>query len=88
MVQEELKMPDDLEGEDYDHYDMDQDGFVEEEAEEELEEDGLAPQESEEDMENDVFAMARENKELNFANQEMLDRIEKIEDDMMGGKSW
>lgn len=43
MVQEELKMPDDLEGSNYDRYDMDQDGFVEEEAEEELEEDAMAP---------------------------------------------
>jgi U3 small nucleolar ribonucleoprotein component len=36
-----------------------------------------------------VFALARENKEMNgFANVEMIDKINKIEDEMMGDKNW
>jgi len=35
-----------------------------------------------------VFALARENKELQFANSEMINKINKIEDEMMDQKKW
>jgi len=35
-----------------------------------------------------VFALARENKEMNFANQEMVSKIKGIEDEMMDEKKW
>lgn len=41
-----------------------------------------------EDAENDIFAQARENKELKFANEGMIDKIKKIEDEMMDEKKW
>ena len=53
------------------------------------------------EAENDVFAMARENHEMDmgepepakgkpgqFANHEMVDKIEKMENDMMDEKKW
>jgi U3 small nucleolar ribonucleoprotein component len=40
------------------------------------------------DAENDIFAQARENKELKFANEGMIDKIKKIEDEMMDEKKW
>jgi U3 small nucleolar ribonucleoprotein component len=52
------------------------------------EEDDEAEDDEEDDAENEVFALARENKELNFANEEMVKRIEKIEDEMMDEKKW
>jgi len=70
-------------------------------------EDALAEGEDEDDQENDVFAVARENKEMErdlgesddgaedkkkattkYANQDMVDKIEKIETGMLGPKSW
>lgn len=51
QVNEELKMPDDLEGSNLSNYDMDQDGFMEgEDAEEGAESDHG------DDVENEVFA--------------------------------
>lgn len=32
--------------------------------------------------------MARENKEMSYANQEMMEKINKIEDEMMEDKKW
>jgi hypothetical protein len=42
----------------------------------------------EDDAENDIFAAARENKEMKFANEEMIDKIKKIENEMMDEKKW
>jgi U3 small nucleolar ribonucleoprotein component len=70
------------------------------------EDEGNSPDQDREDHENDVFAMARENKEMNievndqdskaadkpksktYANEEMLEKINKIEDEMMDDKKW
>lgn len=35
-----------------------------------------------------MFAAARENKELTYANDELVDKIAKIEDDMLAEKTW
>lgn len=40
------------------------------------------------DAENDIFAAARENKEMKFANEEMIDKIKSIENEMMDEKKW
>ena len=58
--------------------------FGEEEGEQEVDE----PEEDEDDAENDVFALARENKELTYANSDMMDKIDKIEDEMLDQKKW
>lgn len=85
-----LKMPDDLEGEDDDEVDYDNE-IDEEEGEDELDEPNKQ-QEVDDDIENEVFAMARENHEMKnpklFANQEMVEKISKIEDEMMDDKKW
>ena len=61
----------------------------EEEDEEEGEAEKSEGQADGEDFENDVFALARENKEMKtYANQEMVDKIEKIENEMMDEKKW
>jgi len=51
------------------------------------EEEKAEPSDSD-DAENDIFAQARENKELKFANEGMIDKIKKIEDEMMDDKKW
>jgi hypothetical protein len=43
---------------------------------------------ADDDAENEVFAAARENKEMKFANEEMVEKIKKIEDEMMDEKKW
>ena len=40
------------------------------------------------DAENDIFAAARESKEMKYANEEMIEKIKKIEDEMMDEKKW
>lgn len=84
-----LKIPDDVRGDVDDEYDEQDD----EEAGEPKDVFGAGSNEDDDvDAENDVFAMARENKELDkgskFANMEMSDKINKIEDDMMDKKKW
>lgn len=75
-------MPDDLEGKDEDRFQMGNDEeYYEEEPKDLLGED-------EDDAENDIFAAARENKEMKFANEEMIEKIKKIEDEMMDEKKW
>jgi hypothetical protein len=54
-----------------------------EEEDDDDEEETKAQNEDSEDPENDIFAQARENKELAFANEDMLEKIKKIEDEMM-----
>lgn len=98
-VRAKLKMPEDLFGmgqdeEEIDFGDAGDDD--EEEGEAEFEEgpddaeDLGKKQEEDEDVENQVFAMARENEEMKveYANQEMVDKIEKIEGEMMSSKKW
>jgi len=92
-VQHKLKIPQDL-VEDENDYDMDLEDMLDQ-AEEEGEEEGdeMAGKESDVDVENEVFAMARENKEMvkegrDFANVEMNEKINKIEDEMMDTKKW
>jgi len=86
-MKNQLKIPDDVK----DEYgeDMDEEGEFEQSEGEEEKEAGDS------DAENEVFAMARENKEMvqeikpkQFANTEMVEKISKIEDEMMGGKDW
>ena len=83
-VAAQLKMPDDLEGNDQDRYQMDndEDYYDEEGPPKDILED------EDEDIENDIFAAARENKEMKFANEEMVEKIKKIEDEMMDEKKW
>lgn len=62
-------------------------------------------EEGDSDMENEVFALARENQEMEgkqetaeqavaqrvdrtYANQEMIEKINKIENEMMDDKKW
>jgi hypothetical protein len=74
-------LPDDLEGRGDDFYDMAEDSEGNddlEEGEEEVEE-----VEESEDVEDEVFALAREHEEMKFANQDMVEKIEKMEDEMM-----
>ena len=40
------------------------------------------------DHENDVFALSRENKEMSYAIQDMVDKIDKIEEEMLADKKW
>lgn len=83
-VAAQLKMPDDLEGNDEDRYQMDND-------EDYYDEDGPFKdilEDEDDDVENDIFAAARENKEMKFANEEMVEKIKKIEDEMMDEKKW
>jgi U3 small nucleolar ribonucleoprotein component len=85
-----LKMPFDVEGDDEVDYGDDVD--MGEEGEEEIEEKEMEKEDAE-DHENEVFALARENKEMalkqeGFANQEMVDKINKLEDEMMDDKKW
>ena len=83
-VAAQLKMPDDLEGNDEDRYQMDND-------EDYYDEDGPPKdilEDEDDDVENDIFAAARENKEMKFANEEMVEKIKKIEDEMMDEKKW
>jgi len=66
---------------------------MDEEGEAEMEENGSDlqdKQEADDELENDVFALARENEEMKpeYANQEMVDKIEKIEKLMMEPKKW
>ena len=75
-------MPKDLEGNGEDRYNMNDD-FQSQDDEE-----AKAQDEDSEDAENDIFAQARENKELKFANEGMIDKIKKIEDEMMDEKKW
>jgi hypothetical protein len=75
-VHTKLKIPKDLEGHGGERFDM-------AEEEDDDEEEVKAQNEDSEDPENDIFAQARENKELAFANEDMLDKIKKIEDEMM-----
>lgn len=79
-VHEKLKIPKDLEGHGGDRFDMD--------ADEDDEEEAKAKNEDSDDPENDIFAQARENQELKFANEDMLDKIKKIENEMMDDKKW
>ena len=96
MAREELRMPKDLVGGD-DEYDeeLDDEGSEEfgERDEEAGDDEDLAA--DDDDVENEVFAAAREHAEMEnskapaaFANQEMIDKIEKIEDQMMDEKGW
>ena len=78
-------MPDDLLGNEDELGDYGDD-VPDESGEEELHEEPA--HEADEEIENEVFAMARENKEMGFANQEMVDKITKIEDQMMDQKKW
>jgi U3 small nucleolar ribonucleoprotein component len=80
-------MPDDLEGNDKDRFDMgnDEDYYEEEAPPKDIFGEGDG---DEDDAENDIFAAARENKELKFANEEMIDKIKKIENEMMDEKKW
>jgi U3 small nucleolar ribonucleoprotein component len=66
---------------------------LEEEGEDEIEEDNADlqdKQDADDELENEIFAQARENKEMKpeYANQEMLEKIEKIEKEMMNEKKW
>jgi U3 small nucleolar ribonucleoprotein component len=94
-VNQMLKLPDDLKGQGEDHFDMGYDSEQDdprglfgdgEEGEAEVEE----ADDQDDDLENAVFALARENKEmkLQYANEEMLKKIEKLEDEMMDEKAW
>lgn len=90
----DLKMPEDLIGneDDLNDYGDDLDDNMEE-GEDEINEGNPSANEDDEDIENDVFALARENKEMkgsgvSYANSEMLDKIQKIEDEMMDEKKW
>lgn len=97
-LNDQIKLPDDLEGEGEDNYNMGSDsdegpgifGDDQEEGELEFEEEKVEMQSEgdSDDVENEVFAMARENKELEYANAEMLQKIEKIENEMMEEKKW
>lgn len=97
-LNDQIKLPDDLEGEGEDNYNMGSDsdegpgifGDDQEEGELEFEEEKEEKQSEgdSDDVENEVFAMARENKELEYANAEMLQKIEKIENEMMEEKKW
>jgi hypothetical protein len=92
MMRGELKMPEDLVGGD-DEYgeEFDEEGsqaFGEQVDKER--EDAADLAEQDDDVENEVFAAARENAEMavdakrtTFANQDMVEKIEKIEDQMM-----
>lgn len=97
-LNDQIKLPDDLEGEGEDNYNMGSDsdegpgifGDDQEEGELEFEEEKVEMQSEgdSDNVENEVFAMARENKELEYANAEMLQKIEKIENEMMEEKKW
>jgi len=39
-------------------------------------------------LEEGVFAQAHENKEMDFTNKEIIKKIEKIEEQMIGKKDW
>ena len=97
-MDQRIKIPKELK-EDTDSY-GEENGFdddMDEEGEDEMEEEDEG-----DDMENEVFAMARENDEMGvkqlaeleqpkkktFANQEMIEKIEKLEDEMMDEKKW
>lgn len=90
----QLKMPKDLMGESEEEVDYDHeiDDYDQEQEEESKVPDQAEDQEADEDIENEVFAMARENQEMknpsSFANQEMMEKINKIEDEMMEDKKW
>lgn len=104
-------MPHDLDGdsEDADEYgDMDEEGEADIFGNQGEENDEKEAHSDSEDLENDVFAMARENKEMDnelveeaketeaapvpkgksYANEEMVEKITKIEDEMMDDKKW
>lgn len=88
LAQDGLKIPGDVESD-----------YGDEEDEEPYEFEKPEADEAEEEM-NDLFALAREEGELNLAddmkkaikqdyvNQEMVSKIEKIEDEMMNPKGW
>lgn len=90
IANKNIKLPDDLEGEDENMWEYGDEmgkGFEgSEEGENEVDEGKMEKEESV-DIENDVFAMARENKEMDdkktYANPELVDKINKIEDEMM-----
>lgn len=90
QTKKDLKMPEDLMGNEDDLNDYGDDFDGDEDGEEEQVDE--VP-ENDEDIENEVFALARENKEMKgsgitFANQDMLEKIQKIEDEMMDDKKW
>lgn len=97
-----LKMPEHLtkdEG-DIEDYDDEEDVFGNMDEDGESDKDGLlnfdgmdkddelVSAEDNGSAEDDVFAMARENKELTFANEELVDKIAQIEEGMLAEKSW
>lgn len=95
VAREELKMPKDLVGgEEYDE-ELDDEGQEFGELDEEVNEEAGELADADDDVENEIFGLARENKEMDvmkkksdFANQDMIDKIEKIEDQMMDQKKW
>ena len=85
---EDLVIPEDV---DDDAYGMEMEG--DEEGEGELDEGRFGEGQGEEDVdaENDIFGLARENQEMKaptIANQEMFEKMDKIEDEMMEGRGW
>lgn len=97
-MKDQLKIPSDLD-DDEDGYGDEDDGHMDDENEEFG---AFKDAEAEEDHENEVFALARENNEMkdnflndnksakkeSFANSEYVDRIEKIEKQMISDKPW
>ena len=79
-----LKIPKDLQGKGDDRFNM-----ADEEEDYGLEDEGQGKEgDEDDDAENDIFAAARENKEMKFANEEMIDKIKSIENEMMDEKKW
>jgi U3 small nucleolar RNA-associated protein MPP10 len=91
-----LKIPDDVRGDPDDEYDeQDDNNDNDDKVGEGKDIFGAGSDHDAEDVENDVFALARVNKELEgkgkndkFANQDMSDKITKIENDMMDKNKW
>jgi U3 small nucleolar ribonucleoprotein component len=79
-------MPKDLEGAGGERFNMGDD--EEDYGDEDANLDQGQANEEDGDAENDIFAAARENKEMKFANEEMIEKIKKIEDEMMDEKKW
>jgi hypothetical protein len=86
-VKNNLIIPNDVDSEENDYNQE-----IDDEEEGEAEIDDIANKEKEDDIdiENEIFGLARENKEMKngFANEEMLEKIDKIEDEMMDEKKW
>jgi len=98
-MRDQLKIPSDLEDadEDDDYGDEDLDGNQVNE-DDEFEQFGGADKDDDRGFEDQVFALAKENNEMqdpklnaskpaNYANPDMLDRISKLEDAMLGKDS-